>query len=327
MIKRLNSGGIITNYHCSAACSHCLYKSSPKREKKYITPGLLRDIFAKGASLGCRSYHIGGGEPFLDYKALLDIVMTFGTEGIGIDYLETNASWYKDPESADEKLTLLMEAGCRTVMVSVCPFHIEYVPLKKVNGVIEACRRTGMDLFLWQEQYYRELAVFDRTKTHSFEELSRKYGKDYRIDAAGRFGLTLNGRALDTLKPHLPSYSAEVIIEREGEGCTELSGTGHFHFDLYGNYIPPGCVGLALDFQNMDEPLSDEKYPHFRILRDEGVAGFFEYTVRNYGFIPGGSGYISKCDLCYNLRKHIVISTESLPDFKDLEPREFYFTD
>ena len=37
-IRRLRSGGIITNYFCTSRCGHCLYNCSPQWEKEYITP-------------------------------------------------------------------------------------------------------------------------------------------------------------------------------------------------------------------------------------------------------------------------------------------------
>lgn len=35
-IRRLMSGGLITNYHCTSACRHCLYRSSPRWPKEFI---------------------------------------------------------------------------------------------------------------------------------------------------------------------------------------------------------------------------------------------------------------------------------------------------
>jgi len=73
--------------------------------------------------------HIGGGEPFLRFRELLETVRVFRDEGIQLDYLETNASWFTEKASAIEKLSRLAEAGCDTVMVSICPFHVEFIPL------------------------------------------------------------------------------------------------------------------------------------------------------------------------------------------------------
>ena len=31
------SGGVITNYHYTARCAHCLYNCSPERERSYLS--------------------------------------------------------------------------------------------------------------------------------------------------------------------------------------------------------------------------------------------------------------------------------------------------
>lgn len=38
LINRLRSGGLITNYHCTSRCAHCLYNCGPNREKAYMSP-------------------------------------------------------------------------------------------------------------------------------------------------------------------------------------------------------------------------------------------------------------------------------------------------
>mgnify|MGYP000064832058 CR=1 FL=1 len=341
--RLLSGGGLILTYRCTASCAHCLYRSSPQRDPAYMDPELLREMARKAATLGCGSFHIGGGEPFLDVEGLVRIIQVLREEGITIDYLETNAFWYKDPDSARVILEKILEAGCQTLMVSLCPFHIPFVPLYKVEGAVEAARRVGMEYFLWQDQYYRELSSLEKGKTHSWEELANRFGPDYLIQAARRFGLWVNGRALNTLKPYLPSRSAEEIVQEEPSGCQELTRTSHFHLDLYGNYVPPGCVGFSLDYRHLGEDLS-QGYPLYCLVVEEGMGGLYEYAKREVGFTSDPGGYVSRCDLCYSLRK-ALLSTKggknglqvspdtSLPSkntnrsrntYRELGPWEFY---
>ena len=86
-IKRLISGGIITNYFCTSTCRHCLYNCGPHWEKKYIDRHVAKENLRIVRSLGCRSVHIGGGEPLLrpDHLAnvlevadLFDLVIEIG---------------------------------------------------------------------------------------------------------------------------------------------------------------------------------------------------------------------------------------------------------
>lgn len=69
-IKSLNSGGVIVNYHCVSRCGHCLYNCGPHRGKHYLTAERAEEIFGRIAAMGCRSVHIGGGEPLLDPDGL-----------------------------------------------------------------------------------------------------------------------------------------------------------------------------------------------------------------------------------------------------------------
>jgi len=43
-IKKIRSGGLITNYFCTSSCKHCLYKCSPHWEKRYIDPDIAEKI-------------------------------------------------------------------------------------------------------------------------------------------------------------------------------------------------------------------------------------------------------------------------------------------
>lgn len=319
-ISSLFSGGLISNYNCSAACRHCLYRSSPRRDASYIDPEFARSLLHRARSLGCRGMHIGGGEPFLRFRELLDTVGVFRDAGMRLDYLETNASWFTDKASAIEKLSRLAAAGCDTVMVSICPFHIEFIPLYKPEGVIEACKSAGMNFFIWQEQYYRELSSLDHGRTHTREELEAAFGPDYLLRAAGRFGLTMNGRALESFKPFFRHSSAEEICAANPGACTEAGETSHFHMDLYGNYIPPGCVGFTIDHEDLGSELDPERYPLFLTMLSEGISALYEQARRDSGFIPDPEGYISKCDLCQEIRTWMSKMTFS----GELGPAEFY---
>ncbi|MHC4871403.1 MAG: 4Fe-4S cluster-binding domain-containing protein, partial [Planctomycetota bacterium] len=93
-INSLTSGGLITNYHCSSKCGHCLYASSPSRPKDYINNDICSQICTKLKQMRCSSVHIGGGEPLLDFGEIYRILEILKEERINIEYIETNSSWY-----------------------------------------------------------------------------------------------------------------------------------------------------------------------------------------------------------------------------------------
>ncbi|MCP3875096.1 MAG: 4Fe-4S cluster-binding domain-containing protein, partial [Desulfobacteraceae bacterium] len=143
-IKHLASGGVITNYHCVSRCGHCLYNCGPHRSKDYLDGALAENIYRRIAELGCRSVHIGGGEPLLDLQKLTVVLTAARETNVAIDYVETNSAWFVDPEQAMGVLNQLRAVGVETLLVSISPFHNAHIPFARVRGVIDACHNTGM---------------------------------------------------------------------------------------------------------------------------------------------------------------------------------------
>ncbi|MFC1581103.1 radical SAM protein [Thermodesulfobacteriota bacterium] len=321
LINGLISGGMITNYFCTSSCGHCLYSCSPKREKDYIESTTLVANLKKIKALGCGTIHVGGGEPFLSLKGLQMVVETTLAMGVGIEYVETNSSWFKDGSSARNILSSLKERGLSTLLISMSPFHNEYIPFFKVKGVIAACQDVGIHVFPWIMDFYEEIDAFEETKTHSISEYEARYGQGYLEGLPSRYWIHFGGRALQTFAPVLGATSCEKILSSNRHGCDELMGVSHFHFDLFGNYIPGLCSGLAIQRDDLGGMVSDEKYPLLHTLYHKGIGGLFEFVSREHGFSPAPQ-YMSKCHLCIDLRRHLFQRGKNR--FIELQPEGFY---
>jgi len=321
VIKRLHSGGVITNYFCTSSCGHCLYFCSPKWKKDYIEKGMLVQIIEKIRRLGCTSIHIGGGEPFLNLSGLKMVVETCRSANIGVEYIETNSSWYKGMNSACEILSSLKERGLSALLVSMSPFHNEHIPFFKVKGVMDACKAVGINIFPWISDFYSEIDAFDDRKTHTLDEYENRYGPDYLINLLSRYWIHPGGRALKTYSRISKLTPYEEILSSNPGGCSELMDVSHFHFDLFGNYIPGLCSGLALHYTDLGSVVTPEKYPFLHILFQRGVSGLFELASNEYGFKPS-TGFISKCHLCYEIRRYLVIDKGIKA--REFQPNDFY---
>ncbi len=319
-IKALQSGGIITNYYCTSQCRHCLYNCSPKREKEYLKPELLKNISEKIKTLDCLSVHIGGGEPFLDVPALKAVLKVLRRNGISVEYIETNSSWFKDMKSAVDVLASIRELGVNTLLISMSPFHNEHIPFKKVKGVIKACEQSNLSVFPWISAFYREIDRFDDNRTHNLEEYQNEFGEDYLKTIPSRYWVHFGGRAIQTFKQIYPLQSLESVLQNS-RGCRELTDTSHFHIDPFGNYVPGLCSGLAIDYQDLGKPLDSEKYPIIHILFNDGINGLLDYACGQYNFIPEDS-FLNKCDLCLEIRKFLVNQKDI--DSQELQPIGFY---
>jgi hypothetical protein len=320
-IKRLQSGGIITNYYCTSACGHCLYYSSPRWEKEYIDSETLSEILEKIKSLGCNSIHIGGGEPFLNLERLKMVIEVACSSGVNIEYVETNSSWYKGRESAIEILSSLKERGLSTLLISMSPFHNEHIPFHRVKGVIDACEDAGLKTFPWIADFFPEIDGFDDRTTHTLSEYENEYGGDYLSRIPSRYWVHFGGRALKTFARVYGTTDYRKIISSNKGGCRELLNVSHFHIDLFGNYIPGLCSGLAISHTDLGYELSPQNYPFLTTLYRKGIAGFFDLATNRHGFQPARD-YMSKCDLCIEIRRYLVL--EKKVDSEELQPKGFY---
>jgi hypothetical protein len=321
IIKRLQAGGIITNYYCTSACGHCLYFCSPRWEKEYINTETLSGIFAKVKSLGCHSVHIGGGEPFLNVDGLKKVLEVASSSGVSIEYIETNSSWFRGRESAIEILSSLRERGLSTLLISMSPFHNEHIPFYKVKGVIEACKEANVNIFPWISEFYPEIDGFDDRVTHALSEYEEKCGRGYLLRIPSRYWIHFGGRALKTFSAVYETKDYRKILSSNKGGCMELLDVSHFHVDLFGNYIPGLCSGLAISYTDLGDGLSPTDYPLLTTLYRKGITGFFDLATSQYGFQPSRE-YLSKCDLCLEIRSYLVLKRKI--DSRELQPSGFY---
>ena len=305
-ISKLHHGGIMTNYECNAACRHCLYACSPNRSGGYISQQQAEEVCRLLVEGGCRSVHIGGGEPFLDFDGLVILLETANKFRISVEYIETNGFWAVEPEKAKKCLTTLLKAGADTLCISLDPFHAEYVAYSLPLKLAELCRSVGFGYFLWQERFLRPMTDVNPYNPHNRKDLERQISTDYILETAQSYGIGMGGRAINIELEYNNKHPLETIISNQP--CHGLLSTNHFHVDLHGNFIPPGCTGIAIPLGELIIGLPDGKYPVFEALLSGGVASVLAFAIEK-GFTPEDN-YASSCALCFFVRKWLSENAE-----------------
>lgn len=315
--RHIHYGGVIMNYACSSRCAHCLYASAPQRRKDYMQPDTARRVLNALDAQGLKEVHVGGGEPFLNSEGLITFCRTAAERDFTIEYIETNSSWAVNEEDTLFILRRLRETGVDTLLLSISPYHAAYVPLERVKSLMSACRKTGMQIFLWRREFWEELDAMG-PGVHSRAELEEKYGAHYWENAARRYGVGLSGRARETYAPGRKHFSAAQVVRQP---CRELFNVGHFHMDCYGRYIPSGCTGLGIAVEDLRR-LPDGKYPLIEALHEGGVAALMDLAQQAYGFTPDERGYLDGCHLCAHIREYLALDTDCAAP--ELHPKDYY---
>src|SRR5581483_3495639 len=87
---------------------------------------------------------ITGGEPFLDFALLRDVVAHGTRRGAQMTCV-TNAYWATSPEKALALLSQLKDAGLLLVAISTSHFHQQFVKKQRVERALGAARRIKLD--------------------------------------------------------------------------------------------------------------------------------------------------------------------------------------
>ncbi len=323
----LTNGGIILSYKCTNKCKHCLYASSPAWDKWFDIDDLDK-VFKSLSKFTFWGIHFAGGEPFLNFELLLQSVKLASKYNIPMEYVETNCYWCINEDEIREKLSLLKEAGLHSILISVSPFHNEFIPLIRVlKGYKLAVEILGREnVFLYVDYYLNLLKNFNINKRIKFSEFENFIGKKNVGDNIKYYyGLILNGRTVVELEKYFPHYPMERVLT---DSCyNKLVNPHHIHIDLYGDYITGFCAGISMG-KNFDvadlfnKGIELEKYPILNILINKGTRGLLEFVKENSEFTPLKNGYISECHLCNHLRWTLIKNNLR---FEELSPIEYYY--
>ncbi len=332
LVPRPVSAGVFLSYKCSGECRHCMYACSPAWGADWIPERDLEKILIQlsdtilpnplgsdrvGINYGL---HFTGGEPFLNFDLLLKAVeMAHGFEIPSI-FVETNSFWCINDEGTREKLLQLRNSGLDGILVSVNPFILEQVPFERTERAVRISREVfGENLIVYQDVFYHQFKDFDLRGRLSFEEYLQRVG----VGGLRFVELIPMGRAVYALEFLYRKFPAEHFF---GESCGDsLTREWHVHVDNYGNYLTGYCGGLSLgdagDLDSICGGITLEDYPILEALVTD-LEKLYVLGVEDFGYTERGEGYISKCHLCLDIRKHIAQQTG---EFKELSPREFYF--
>jgi hypothetical protein len=324
------SGGMFLTYKCTSECEHCMYSCSPEWKADWISERDTEKILTylagkiKASPHGPNSIninyglHFTGGEPFLNFDLLLKLVQRAQDFNIPSTFVETNCFWCIDDKTTREKLIHLKDAGLKGLLISVNPFITEKTPFERTERAIKLGKEVfGRSVIVYQEFFYDQFKRLGITGTLSSQEYLQR-----SRDSLRSIELLPMGRAAYKLGYLYRRFSARKSF---GESCMEeLTRPWHVHIDNYCHYMTGYCGGISLgDARNLDlicQGIHLDEYPILGLLVTD-MKRLYEFAVKEFAYKEREGGYISKCHLCVDIRKHIVKQTDK---FRELNPKEFY---
>jgi len=331
-IKPPTSVGLLLSYKCNIACKYCIYACSPKWKNDWLGEEdaeiILRQLseifksnslFIPGRINFSYGLHFTGGEPFLNYKLLIKFVKLADKLKIPNTFIETNCFWAKTDESTRLKLNELKEAGLAGLLLSVNPFNVEYIPFERIERVYKIGKKIfSQNLMVYQQFYLTFFKSLKLKNKMSFEE----FLKNVNLNSFYNYTELLPmGRTPYKLGYLFKKYPADYFFN---ENCQEeLTRNWHTHIDNHRNYIPGFCAGITLgdskDLNLIFGKMNLAKKPIIAALASS-LKVLYEIGFE-FGYRVNKEGYISKCHLCEDIRKHLVSKTA---EFSELSPKEFY---
>jgi hypothetical protein len=198
--------------------------------------------------------------------------------------------------------------------------------MERVERAVLAGRRVfgNEGVFLYTDFFYEQLRHADPKYPVAFEDYLEAVGMDQAaLLISDQYGLIPNGRAAVDLAPLYERKPASAFF---GGNCrAELTSPYHAHIDCYGGVVTGLCAGITLgDARDLDSLMAGidlDTRPFLRMLAEEGVEGLFRHAVLDARYREEPDGYIAKCHLCLDIRRHLVGSGHAFPE---LAPAEFY---
>jgi len=299
--KIWRNAGLLLTYKCNAKCEFCYYNCPPQQgglmpvDMAINVWRSLRELAGDSAKV-----HITGGEPFLYWEHLVEILREAKKNNLGpVDMIETNGFWAVDENIIKERMRVLDEFGMSRLKISCDPFHQEYVDIelvKRLASVAKELLEHASVLVRWEKYLDKPVEM----KNITTDERNKFY-----VEALKDYPCRFTGRAADGIAELVASQTVEQIAARNCSNAF-LDSKG-VHIDPYGNIFSGTCSGIIVG--NITKRPLAEIWKNWQPSNDKiietlfnsGPAGLLDEAIKA-GYTQSKL-YAGKCHLCTSIRR------------------------
>jgi Predicted Fe-S oxidoreductases len=269
--------------------------------------------------------HLSGGEATLRPDLLRVAIEMAAEKNIRLSYLETNGFFAETVGKAVRVLEPLRDAGLKSILVSVSPYHMEGLPLARTMN----CLRAGTEIFghdgvfPWLLHFLPMMSRLDKNTVHPLDEFLAENDMAWGDPELLRlFPLSPGGRVPERLGDFFPRRQADEFAC--GNCFDILTDVSHFHIDSHGSLFTGHCPGIRSGsiHAGMHEAKSTDGNPVFVALAFGGPFRLMQLAMEHNAYTPDENGYVSPCDLCFKVRRALVRHDAS--EWPELSPVSYY---
>ncbi|MBD3191909.1 MAG: radical SAM protein [Candidatus Heimdallarchaeota archaeon] len=305
----LKAVDLLLSFKCPAKCRHCSYQAGPNRQKvmKPWQANAYLEELTQTYSLEGLTIH--GGEPFLFFKEVMQILQKAKGLAIPKRGIITNGFWADSTENAQRRLLQLKEAGLKDITISADAFHKEFIAIERVQRAVLTSIKVGIE-HIWVDSYFLGGVTEENKYNRQTKELLSQL-EDLANHSAvefNRYPVSFKGRAADLAKlldssSEIPAGPCPLPFWISGD----LRNPGTIEIDPYGNVTL--CPGICIGNTNKESLLTIlnnydcSKHPILAFIVETGPKGLLE-LAKEKGYKQTHS-FMDECHLCYSLRKFL----------------------
>jgi organic radical activating enzyme len=352
-LKVWRSAGLLLTYKCNAACDFCYYCCGPQNDGLMTVEtairawrGLKKLAGDSGPAVSAVEprIHLTGGEPFLYFERLCEILEAAKKENLGeVDIIETNGYWagateekdidshrdHRDDYSHRGHPSSPDESGFAGTGRDIDKKQIDFIRdrLRRLDKF--GMRRLKISTDPFHQEYVdieqvrllakvaKEVLGDERVMVRwekyleqpvEMKGVTRQELEKNYLQAIDAYPVRLTGRAAGKLAELRASKTVE---ELSGANCSgAFLGAKGVHIDPFGNVFSGTCSGIILG--NVNQKPLDEIWRQFdprekefiSILFESGPTGLLEEAIKA-GYEPKKK-YADKCHLCTSIRQFML---------------------
>lgn len=299
---------IILHRKCTANCDLCCIKSNPSCQESLNIDKVKDYILSSIYCDNIKSIGISGGEPFLEYDKVKELITLIRESGKKAS-LMTNAYWANSYSKAYDKLSELRECGLSSIGLSYDYFHSQYINAENVSNVLLAANDMELNAGL-------NIVI---SKSHLAGEAIDSLGAATKEANILIFPCQKVGNAETNFD------ETEYLRTRRSAGC--YCKKGRAYSISYDGTVLPCCspsvfkTALAIgDYEELDVSSTLDKLkrnPYLYLLRNYGFDFFIDIAKNKLG-INVSDYIISACELCA-----LFFNEENINKFNNYIDKEF----